>query len=90
MCGGPVTSGLAAKRSSSRASGTSSSSSCRIACAQKETSRAVSGASIPTLALNHWRSESTRLIIAIGVPQIWAASRARSSKSLSAGLSRIS
>ena len=39
--------------------------------------------------LNHWRFSSTRLTSAIGVPQIKAARRDRSSNSCSGSVSRI-
>ena len=90
MLGSAVTSGFSAKRASSRASGTIIRSWPRMACAQNATSREVSWAASPTRALNHWRSRSTMLIAAMGVPQIWEASSARLSNSGSAGVSRIS
>jgi len=54
--GGPVTSGLSAKRSSADASGTMKISVSRIACPQKLMPLGVSCASSPTLALKNCRS----------------------------------
>jgi hypothetical protein len=45
---------------------------------------------MPTLLLNHWRFASTSETSAMGVPQICAANRVKSSNSASAGVSRMS
>ena len=71
------------------ASGTTKSSRCWMAWAQKAMLREVSRAETPTRALNHCRSASTRLMSAIGVPQISEASSARSSNAFSGSVSRI-
>jgi len=55
-----------------------------MAWAQNETPRSVSRTGRPTFDLNHWRSASTRLTAAIGVPASWAAMTTMSSKSASA------
>ncbi len=89
MSGCPVTSGLSAKRSSCVASGTTNTPSCKIACAQKASSRDVSEASKPKRALNHCRSASMSDTRAMGVPQIWAASWTISSYCFSKSVSRM-
>lgn len=72
--------GLFAKSGSARTSGTTSTpSSCTIVRAQNDASREASELSIPTRALPHWRSASTKLMTAIGVPQSTDASFAPSS-----------
>src|SRR5947209_9120478 len=60
-----------------------------MACAQKAMLRGVSLASRPYRDLNHCRSESIKLISAIGVPQTYAASWVRSSNDCSGSVSRI-
>jgi hypothetical protein len=74
MFGAATTMGWSKKRSSSSASGTSSKSSPSTACAQKASSRGVSVTpGKPSVALNHCRRASTRLMAEIGTPQIAAA-----------------
>src|SRR5260370_42155714 len=55
MCGSETTRGLSRKRSSASASGTTKTSDCKMAVAQKAMFRDVSEASKPTRDLNHWR-----------------------------------
>ena len=62
-----------------------------MAWAQIEISRGVSATFImPTRDLNHWRGSSIKVTAAIGVPQICVASRVRSSKADSGGVSKMS
>ena len=56
----------------------------------EDRSRGVSDTSSPTFDLNHCRSSSTRQTRAMGALQICAASRVKSSKASSAGVSRTS
>jgi hypothetical protein len=88
--GAPVTIGLSAKRASAAASGTTITSSSRMACPQKEIEREVCEVVSPTLDLNHWRSASTSEIRAIGAWQMCDASSVRSSNFCSGSVSRIS
>ncbi len=88
MNGGPVTSGLSAKRGSSRASGTISGAGVSIATAHSDAARGSSRLSTPTQALCHWRSESISVTVAIGVPKSAAAIRVRRSKRSSGAESR--
>src|SRR3954470_4436385 len=90
MRGSAVTNGWHAKRLSFKRSGTTHSFSLMIACAQNEMPRAVSVIVVPTRDLNHRRSESISVMSAIGVSQIWDASKVRLSKISSGGVSRIS
>jgi hypothetical protein len=53
---------------------TSSAPGSRIAREQNDASRGASVLWSPMIALPHWRSASTKLMIAIGVSQIAAAS----------------
>jgi hypothetical protein len=64
--------------------------SCVMVRAQKDAWRGASELSTPINALPHWRSASTKLMIAIGVSQSAAASATTSSKSGSGAESRIS
>src|SRR6266852_5782416 len=89
MFGSDTTSGFVRNRSSCSASGTTNTSCCWIAVEQNAMSREVSVAEIPTLALNHCLSSSTREISAIGVLHTYEASKVRSSKACSGSLSRI-
>src|SRR5712692_8698008 len=89
MFGSDTTSGFVRNRSSCSASGTTNMPCCWIAVEQNAMLRAVSVAEIPTLALNHCLSSSTREIIAMGVLHTYDASSARSSKACSGSLSRI-
>src|SRR5258708_37534894 len=89
MCGSETTRGLSRKRSSASASGTTKTSDCKIAVAQKAMLRDVSEASRPTRDLNHWRSSSMREMRAMGVLQTNEASRVRSSKDCSGLVSRM-
>src|SRR5690349_13625109 len=89
MCMSPVTVGLSRSRSSCSAFGTIMMPGCWMACAQNEIAREVSTNDTPTRDLNHWRCSSTRVMSAIGVPQMWEASRVRSSKLRSGAVSRI-
>src|ERR1700751_5221283 len=66
MPGGPRTTGFSAKRSSTRASGTTRTSRPTIAWAQKDDSREVSRRSEPHGDLKIWRSASINVIIAVG------------------------
>ena len=91
MSGASVTKGLSAKRVSSLASGTSNSLSSRMAWAQNATSRDVSDIpGKPNLALNHWRSLSTRLISEMGTLQTRDATLISASNSSSGPLSKMS
>ena len=74
-------------RGSSVASSTTTRSRSRMACAQKDTSRGVSPSRTPMRDLNHWRCSSTSVIDAIGVSQMPAASRVRSSNDCSVSVS---
>jgi hypothetical protein len=58
--------------------------------AQKEAAPGASEVSSPTSALPHWRSASMKLMIAIGVSQMAAATATMSSNGCSGGVSRIS
>ena len=64
-------------------------SSCWIVCAQKGMLRAVSVALVPNRDLNHCRSSSSRVMSAIGVPQICDARSVRSSNACSGSGSSI-
>src|SRR5919112_7547 len=75
MRGSAVTRGLAAKRASAEASGTTKRSGERMAWAQKATSRGVSAALSPVRDLNHWRAAATRLMSGPGAPPRRAAER---------------
>ncbi len=86
-----MTSRLSAKRASAAASGTTITAPGRsMAWAQNEAPRSVSRTGRPTFDLNHWRSASTKLTAAIGVPASWAAMMAMSSKLASASVSSTS
>src|SRR5713101_9974224 len=89
MFGSDTTSGFVRNRSSCSVSGTTNTSVCWIAVEQNAMSREVSVAEIPTLALNHCLSSSTREISAIGVLHTYEASSVRSSKACSGSLSRM-
>jgi hypothetical protein len=60
-----------------------------IVCAQNEAARGAFELSRPTSALPHWRSASMKLMIAIGVSQMAAATATMSSKGCSRGVSRV-
>ena len=89
MNGSPVTSGLSTKRSSAWVSLISSGWPENTAWAHIDAARGVSAAASPTRALNHWRSASTRLTSAIGVPHSCRASSAISVNAGSGSVSRI-
>src|SRR5690242_7142547 len=83
-----VTAGLLAKRSSRRASGTSSRSLATMVCEQNATSRgSLLPVSRPTLALVHWRCASIRFTAAIGTPIARAAASASPSNNGSGAVS---
>ncbi len=73
MHGLPVASGLASKRLSERASGTTSAAPSATTSEQKETSREVSATSSPWIDVNHCRSASTSVTAATGVSHTCAA-----------------
>ena len=86
-----MTSGFSAKRGSLRASATSMTSAPSMAWEQNERARGVSRTpESPTDVRNHWRCSSTRLTIAIGVPQTRAATRVSASIAALPGVSRSS
>src|ERR1700687_3220580 len=89
MFGSDTTSGFVRNRSSCSASGTTNTSLCWMAVEQNAMFREVSVAEIPTLALNHCRSSSTREISAMGVLHTYDARSVRSSNACSGSLSRI-
>src|SRR5580698_9211800 len=60
-----------------------------MACAQNDTLREVSCTCTPTRDLNHCRFSSTKLISAMGVPQICEASSVKSSNACSGFVSRM-
>merc|ERR1719336_370926 len=61
----------------------------RKVCAQKDISRGVSDESSPTLDLNHWRSESTRLTKTIGTLKRADETRVMSSRALQGTVSKM-
>src|ERR1700733_12210512 len=63
--------------------------SCRMVWPQKERSRDVSQAGRPMRDLNHWRSLSTRVTVAMGIAKVRQARRVRRSKRSSGGVSRM-
>lgn len=90
MCGLPVTSGLWENTGCALASSTTTGSLLPFsAWAQKATARSVSWNGMPTAALNHWRSLSTKLTTAIGVRQMRDARTASLLKASSEGVSRM-
>jgi hypothetical protein len=91
MPGSTLTSGLSWKRSSSRASGITVVFGSRIAWGQKPVSSGSSELPIPTVDLNHWRSESTSVNEDIEVPKTrWASRVMRSKRSSGSVSSRFS
>jgi len=90
MWGLPFTRAFSAKRASSDASSTIITAGPWIVWPQKACSRGVWRMSPrPTVALNHWRSLSTRVTAAIGVAQMKAARRLIASKLASRAVSRM-